>query len=164
VSTAGPPGADRVDLRLAAPEDVPALAALEQEVFGADAWSEAAVAAELTAPGRQALVAVTGKEIMGYAVTWAVGDVADLQRLVVSSRARRRGIGTRLVDDLVARTAARGACRVLLEVSEANVAARACYRGLGFCELDRRPAYYHDGSDALVLALTLSPPPPEEDL
>jgi [ribosomal protein S18]-alanine N-acetyltransferase len=164
VSAAAPPQADRLDVRLAAPDDVAALAALEQEVFGSDAWSEAVVAGELAAPGRQALVATAGREIVGYAVTWAAGDVADLQRVAVSPRARRRGIGTRLVGDLVARAAADGVGRVLLEVSEANVAARACYRGLGFGELDRRPAYYRDGSDALVLALTLSPSAPQEDL
>ena len=47
------------------------------------------------------------------------------------------------------------AATMFLEVSEANAPARALYRRLGFAEVGRRPRYYDDGGDALVLRLPL---------
>jgi ribosomal protein S18 acetylase RimI-like enzyme len=41
--------------------------------------------------------------------------------------------------------------RVLLEVSARNDGALAFYATEGFTEIDRRPAYYRDGSDAVVM-------------
>jgi ribosomal-protein-alanine N-acetyltransferase len=44
---------------------------------------------------------------------------------------------------------------MFLEVAAQNTAARALYAALGFTETGRRPAYYEDGGDALILALAL---------
>ena len=109
-----------VDLRVAEATDVDAVADLEATTFGADAWSPAAVAEELAAPGRHWLVATDGEELVGYAVTWTVDEVADLQRVVVAPAARRRGLATRLLRGLAQDAAERGARRMLLEVSAAN--------------------------------------------
>ena len=49
------------------------------------------------------------------------------------------------------------AVQMLLEVSAANPDALAFYAATGFVEIDRRPRYYRDGSDALVLRLWLAP-------
>jgi ribosomal-protein-alanine acetyltransferase len=151
-------------VRPAEASDVAAVQELELTSFGADAWSRRSVEQELTADGRRALVAVEGERLLGYAVTWTVGEVTDLQRLVVAPDARRRGLGRRLVEELVDDAAGQGTERVLLEVSAANDAALACYRSVGFVEVDRRRAYYRDGSDALVLQRDLTAPaaPTEE--
>ena len=42
--------------------------------------------------------------------------------------------------------------RVLLEVRAGNPAARGFYRAQGFREVGRRPAYYTDGEDAVLLS------------
>ena len=151
----------RVEVRAATARDVAALRALEVESFGGDAWSEHSVAEELGGDGRRALVAVEAGRLLGYAVTWTVAEVTDLQRLVVAPGARRRGLGSRLVRELVEDAVGQGSGRVLLEVSAANDAALACYRSLGFAEVDRRRTYYRDGSDALVLQLDLTADPTE---
>lgn len=151
-----------VEVRAGTTADVAAIRDLEREVFGVDAWSVQAIEQELTAQGRRSLVAVDAERLVGYAVTWTVGEVADLQRVVVASQARRLGVGGRLVSGLVEDARRRGADRVLLEVSAANRTALAWYAGLGFARIDRRPAYYRDGSDALVLQLALTPDPTEE--
>jgi ribosomal protein S18 acetylase RimI-like enzyme len=44
---------------------------------------------------------------------------------------------------------------MLLEVSAGNAAALAFYAAAGFVQIDRRPRYYRDGSDAIVLRATL---------
>jgi ribosomal protein S18 acetylase RimI-like enzyme len=47
---------------------------------------------------------------------------------------------------------------MLLEVSSENSAALAFYERSGFTEIDRRPRYYRDGSDAIVMELALHAP------
>jgi [ribosomal protein S18]-alanine N-acetyltransferase len=151
-----------VELRGAGPGDVAAIATLEQATFGADAWSASSVRDELAGPGRRSLLAADADVLVGYAVTRTTGEVADVQRVLVAPRARRRGLGSRLVRELVTHAAHEGVRRVLLEVSADNMAALACYVALGFRVIDRRAAYYRDGSDALVLQLDLSGDETEE--
>lgn len=104
---------------------------------------------------RAVLVAMSGTELIGYAILLVVAEVADVQRMAVAAAAQRQGLGTRLLEALVDRAVEAGCERVLLEVSVTNDAAVALYRGLGFDELARRPGYYRDGSDALVMAREL---------
>ena len=85
--------------------------------------------------------------ISGYVVTRLVDDVADLQRIGVHPDAQRHGLASALLAEAMKRPAA----RMLLEVAESNAAARAFYAKAGFVEIHRRPNYYRDGSDALVL-------------
>ncbi|MGN6128899.1 MAG: ribosomal protein S18-alanine N-acetyltransferase [Nocardioidaceae bacterium] len=142
-------------VRPAEATDVSAVAALEQALFGADAWSAPAVAEELAGPDRDALVAVADGEVVGYAVTRAAGDVVDLQRIAVAGQWQRQGLARDLLRSLVA--TARGSDvrpdRMLLEVSAANAAALAFYAAEGFTEVDRRRRYYRDGTDAVVMRL-----------
>ena len=137
-------------IRLATRADVPAIVDLESEVFGADAWDERAVLAELAGPGRRVVVAA---DRSGYAVSMTLGDIVDLQRIAVHPGRRRTGLASALLEDLLAHTGA--ADRMLLEVSEGNEAAVAFYAAHGFTRIDVRPRYYRDGSDALVLHRTL---------
>jgi ribosomal-protein-alanine N-acetyltransferase len=52
----------------------------------------------------------------------------------------------------------RGAVEIFLEVAEPNAAARALYACAGAREVGRRPRYYADGADALVLRIDLPRP------
>jgi len=147
-------------LRPARTADVARVAALEVDLFGADAWNEAQVVAELGAPGRAMLVAgdvAAGErpQVVGYAVLGVAGDVADLLRIGVAPAARRTGVATALLDHLLTAARAAGAERMLLEVSAANAGAQGFYAAAGFVEIHRRPRYYRDGSAALVLAREL---------
>jgi ribosomal-protein-alanine N-acetyltransferase len=132
-------------IRPATTDDIGAIAELELTLFGADAWSAQQIAEELAGAGREVLVEAGETGLLGYVVTMLVGDVADLQRIGVRPQQQRQGLATALLAE-----ALRGS-RMLLEVAEANTAARALYAGAGFVEIDRRRRYYRDGSDALVL-------------
>lgn len=138
-------------VRPATAEDIPAVTALEQQVFAADAWSTGSVREELTGARRCAVVAVHDGVVVGYAVTADAGDAVDLQRIAVRPEDRRTGAGRALLDAVLEPARAAGVERVLLEVSAANQVALAFYARAGFAEIDRRPRYYRDGSDALVL-------------
>ena len=138
-------------LRPATVEDVPAVLALEQAVFGVDAWSERSVADELTGPRRVALVACD-PGVVGYVVTASAGDVVDLHRIAVHPQRRRTGLARSLLALASSRT---GAGRMLLEVAAGNSAALAFYAAEGFTEVGRRRGYYRDGSDAVVMQRTV---------
>ena len=142
-------------IRLAVPEDAPALAALEATLFGVDAWSESAVLGELDGPGRHAVVAAEDGDVVGYAVTMRSADVVDLQRIGVRSDQQRQGVARALLDEVLDGAAAEGADRMLLEVSAVNTAALAFYAAADFVEIDRRRRYYRDGSDAVVMRRSL---------
>jgi ribosomal-protein-alanine acetyltransferase len=137
-----------VTLRAATAADVDAVALLEWEVFGSDAWSRESVREELTGPRGVCVVAELDGRVVAYVVTVATGDAVDLQRIAVHPERRRRGLARELL------TAARPGTRMLLEVSADNQAALAFYAAEGFTEIHRRPRYYRDGSDAVVMEST----------
>ncbi|MFV1999597.1 MAG: GNAT family N-acetyltransferase [Acidimicrobiia bacterium] len=76
----------------------------------------------------------------GIAVGMAVGllrahisrDVAPIVSVFVSSGARRRGIGERLMDEVEAWARRNGAVTTSLWVAEANTAARSFYQSRGY--------------------------------
>ncbi len=133
-------------IRSAVLSDLPALTALEQELFGLDAWSEVLIRQEIEGPGRRFVVA---DDLSGYAVTMGAGDIVDLLRIAVRPGARRSGLASRLLDELLVGT--EDATRMLLEVSASNAEALDFYVARQFTVIDVRPHYYRDGSEALVM-------------
>jgi ribosomal protein S18 acetylase RimI-like enzyme len=130
--------------------DLAALTALEQELFGVDAWTEELVRQEIEGPGRRFVVAEDAAgAIAGYAVTMTAGDIVDLLRIGVRPSARRSGIASELLEAVLVDT--EGASRMLLEVSVANTDALGFYVARQFSVIDVRPHYYRDGSEALVM-------------
>lgn len=150
-------------VRPATAADVPAIAALERDNLGADAWSEALVAEGVAGrlPTVHYLVAEAGtgaaRSVVGHAVASVAGDIAELQRIAVDPAHRRTGLATALLDAVVATAREGRADRLLLEVREDNAAALSFYAARGFVEVDRRRRYYRDGATAVVLRLGLGP-------
>lgn len=146
-------------VRPATPADTAAVAALEQENLGVDAWSEGLVADGIAGglPTISYLVAEHDGVVVGHAVASVVGDIAELQRIAVDPAHRRTGLASELVEAVVAHARAGGADRLLLEVREDNAGALAFYVARGFVEVDRRRRYYRDGTTAVVLRRGLGP-------
>lgn len=94
--------------------------------------------------------------VLGFANYWLVRDEVHLLNLAMHPEHRRGGIGTQLVDHVVA-FARKTRCRyVTLEVRRSNIAAIGLYRKFGFQAVGVRPRYYlEDGEDALVMVLEL---------
>lgn len=128
------------------------LAAIHATAFPPrERWGTDAISLQLALPGVFGLLHPRG----GMLLARVTGDEAEILTLAVEPRARRQGVATVLVTKALAEAHQRGACSVLLEVSVSNAAARALYRGAGFVEVGRRPRYYSDGSDALILCVDL---------
>jgi [ribosomal protein S18]-alanine N-acetyltransferase len=148
-----------VTIRAATADDVGAVAALEQECLGDDAWSAALVEEGIRGalPTIRYLVAEQEGLVVGHAVASIVGDIAELQRIAVAAEQRRHGLATALLDAVAAAGRDDGADRLLLEVREDNAGALAFYAARGFVEVDRRRRYYRDGATAVVLRRGLGP-------
>jgi ribosomal-protein-alanine N-acetyltransferase len=147
-----------MQVRAAATADLEALVALEDECEGADAWSRALLVDGLsgTVPTVSYLVADGERGVVGYAVVSCVDDIAELQRIGVTSALRRSGVGSQLLGEVFGVARREGAQRLLLEVREDNRAAIAMYAAHGFVEIDRRPRYYRDGATAIVMRLPVA--------
>jgi ribosomal-protein-alanine N-acetyltransferase len=120
-------------------------------------WSEAALAAEMGRADARVWVARVRGEVAAGAVARRAGDDVELLWIAVASSVRRRGLGAALVEAVAAWARSVGG-GVLLEVRADNHAARGLYARAGFVVVGRRPRYYRDGEDALLLA---SAPPAE---
>jgi len=140
-------------IRPAGADDVPAVAGLERDCLGADAWSEGLIREGVLGdlPTITYLVAEVSGEVVGHAVTSSAGDIAELQRIAVAPAHRRRGVAASLLAGVVDAARRTPADRLLLEVREDNRGALAFYAGQGFVEIDRRLRYYADGTTAVVL-------------
>ncbi|MBI1796839.1 MAG: tRNA (adenosine(37)-N6)-threonylcarbamoyltransferase complex dimerization subunit type 1 TsaB [Candidatus Eisenbacteria bacterium] len=140
-----------VTLRAMRDDDLPAIAAIERQVFS-DAWPESFFAGELAQPQVDARVAEQDGAIVGYSLAWLGEGTGHLGNLAVAPGHRRRGIARRMLLDLFERAQARGAGTLALEVRASNVAAQGLYRAHGFRLAGLRRGYYRDtGEDALVM-------------
>jgi [ribosomal protein S18]-alanine N-acetyltransferase len=140
-------------IRLVTRDDAGAIVAIEREAFDDDAWSDALVDLELTAPGRVVVAAEQDDVLVGYASAAVIADVADLTRIAVRPDARRSGTARALLHSLLELAAERGAERMMLEVADTNEPALGFYAASGFAEIARRRDYYARGVDAVVMEL-----------
>lgn len=130
--------------------DLSSLLALEK--YLTPSWSEQSWQVELTGPDRLVPLARIDGAVVGAACFQAVGEVADLHRIVVAPQWRRQGIAAQLLSAGLDWARQRGVREVLLEVAHTNQAAIGLYRRFGFSQVAERCNYYGPGSDALMLA------------
>lgn len=143
--------------------DAPVIAALQNDIFPDEPWSQDAVSKLIGGPGAIAWIAAGRDygEVMpvGFAIGRIAADEAEVLTIGVLAEARDKGLGRRLIEAVADKAKASGAVRLHLEVSEANAAARHLYRALDFREVGRRHGYYVAGkgvpADALLLARDL---------
>ena len=89
--------------------------------------------------------------IVGFLIARHVAPEWELENVVVAQETRGKGIGTRLGQELLRRAQQSNSDTVFLEVRESNVAARALYEGIGFCETGRRKSYYSNPLEDAIL-------------
>jgi len=123
---------------LADPSESVLLSELHAASFPA-AWTAESFGSLLKQPGTFACIAEANA---GFILVRVASDEAEILTLAVGPAARRRGIGTALVATAAEEARRLGARRMYLEVGCTNFAARTLYKGLGFVEIGKRPAYY----------------------
>lgn len=136
------------------------VAALETVVMGSDAWNGALVADELGRADRVWWAAYAADPkmplsaeapLVGYAGGWVVDGDLQILKVGVDPAWRRHGIARVLLARVADDARNLGARTSSLEVRAANAGAQALYAALGYEVLGRRPRYYSDGEDALIM-------------
>ncbi len=133
-------------------DDIAAVHAIESASFPTP-WPPYAFRQELESNGMaHYLVVRAGERIVAYAGVWLMVDEAHVTTFAVLPAYRRRGLGGRLLVDLLELCTDLGASLVTLEVRLSNTAARELYAQFGFSPVGVRPRYYSDnGEDALIM-------------
>jgi [ribosomal protein S18]-alanine N-acetyltransferase len=148
---------DGVELRTMGAADVAAVVAIERASYSVP-WSETTFRGLLRRGDSELVVATADDVIIGYAVLWCVLDQAELGNVAVTAGWRGRGIGERLVEEMIRRGDRRGVREIFLEVRPSNPVARRLYERLGFAMVGRRRNYYQEPvEDALVLRRPVEP-------
>ena len=130
---------------------VSAVAALEADVMGVDAWSEKMVADELGQRDRSWWIAEASGQLVGYAGGLVVDGRLEVLRVGVAPAWRRRGIARELLDRVAEDARNLGASVCSLEVRAGNEGAQALYAAAGLSAIGARPRYYADHEDALIM-------------
>ena len=143
-------------------DDVPAVMALERELFPDDAWTQDMFTSDLRKPGLRTRYLVAQDEtetaITGYAgILFPGGDEADVLTVAVAPGHWGKGIGTALLEALFSEAAGRKCTQMFLEVRADNPRAQNLYTRHGFTEVGVRKGYYQpSGADAIVMRKDLN--------
>lgn len=143
-----------VQVRRATPLDIPAIVAIERELF-MDPWEQAVFLEALTYYPTTYFVAVSGGTMVGF-VIGGLEDTGEnvyghLCNLGVTPSFQHRGIGRLLLDRIEHQFAFELASGVQLEVRLSNKPAQLFYRKLGYREVFRIANYYANIEDAVVM-------------
>lgn len=137
-------------------DDLDAIMTLEADGFDQGSWSRDSWTDELTVEDRQVLAYRDADDrLIAVATLHLVDDFADLLRVIVAPERRGQGIARKLLIAAILMAQASGAVRILLEVEEENLPARAVYARLGFDPIDRRRDYYGPERHAVVMELPI---------
>lgn len=171
------PAAEAVQIGPMRLEDLPQVMAIDRQSFP-QPWTEPSYRFELTenrnahflvafarsTPSPQAWWAWLARrpaprQIVGYAGMWLVVDEAHINTIAVHPAWRRRGLGERLLQSMLAKARGLNALTATLEVRVSNLGAQKLYHKYGFEEVGRRRRYYRDGEDALLMTARIDQPP-----
>jgi ribosomal-protein-alanine N-acetyltransferase len=106
--------------------------------------------------GRGLFAVIEDSGILGYLVLRKVPPEAQVLDLAVRPQDHGRGFGRALLDCAAEAARSWGCVKITLEVSAANEPALRLYRRSGFQVVGRRPKFYNDRFDAILMDLLLA--------
>ncbi|MBI4126874.1 MAG: ribosomal protein S18-alanine N-acetyltransferase [Deltaproteobacteria bacterium] len=137
--------------------DLDGVMAIEPRVFSIP-WSRQSYEELLRLDTVVVRVAKRGTKLVGYTLFQWWGDELELHTIGVEPEEQRLGIGSRLMDDLIAYAREQRVARIFLLVRSSNTAAKALYERYHFDTIATRPHYYQDNhEDALVMRRDVCP-------
>ncbi len=137
-------------------EDVPVIGRLEAEVF-TDPWPTHLYLQEVGQPMRfQRVVADANGYLAAYLFACWQADELHILKVATHPIHQGKGLATQLMEEARLHGIQGNARGLVLEVRPSNRRAVTLYRFLGYTVLGRRPHYYSDGEDALVMFYDLS--------
>ena len=141
---------DHVSIRTMTPQDLEEVLHIEG-LCQAHPWSAASFLAELDNPHSRIDLLFMEDRLAGFLCSSLVCGEMTILNVATHPSFRRRGVAARLLTHGLEQARQVGLEKVFLEVRINNAGAIALYRRFGFREISRRPGYYADGEDALVM-------------
>lgn len=123
---------------------------LEKENFS-DPWSEESLEQTFDYDYNHLLMEKRDGKVVGYLIYSDVQGEAELLRIAVDKRYRRRGIAGSLMQNMLDELSDSGAERVSLEVRAHNISAVMLYKKYGFVDIFIRANYYHNPDDDALI-------------
>lgn len=145
-----------MELREMRAEDVPAVLELSSRSFGEMAWNERDFYHAMDNAYDFCYVISEAESVLGYAILRKLGPEAEVQEICIAEGFRKRGLGERLMEELLKKARELRGEKVFLEVREGNFPARRLYEKKGFQSQYKRKDYYTAPiEDALIMCLPL---------
>ena len=153
-----------LSIRRASAEDLETIHKIEKECFLSEAFTKEQIEYFLAAPNVINLIAELNGKPVGF-VTGALekyeGEVVGhIYSVDVLEKYRRRGVASRLIEELEKAFAQEGVRTCYLEVKVDNIAARSLYEKLGYRAFEVLLNYYGIGAHGIRLRKRLSNPSP----
>ncbi len=140
-----------VEIRRLRLSDIPAIEQVERRAYQTP-WSRTMFAGELAKPTSRCYGAFEADRLVGYLIVSRYVDAWHVMNLAVDEPFRGRGLGQRLLEQLIGDTRGDGTRGYTLEVRVTNHGAIRLYERLGFAPTGIRRGYYTDNrEDALIM-------------
>jgi [ribosomal protein S18]-alanine N-acetyltransferase len=128
---------------------------LEKAIFPSP-WRRSFFLSDINRPQGLSVVAEEDGVILGYAVAWGTEET-HLANLAVNECERGKGVGGKLLDEVIAFARRSEANSMYLEVRVSNAIARKFYSERGFVPTYLRKGYYENGEDAVIMERDVEP-------
>lgn len=137
--------------RLAENKDIELLSELENKVFHSPWTLEQFKYEVLENQYAKVIVLILDDTLVGYIDYWIIFDQATINKVCVSEKFRKQGIGQKLLD-FALKDFKKNECLIAtLEVRVSNKAAISLYEKNGFEIVLTKKQYYSDGEDAFYM-------------
>ena len=113
-------------------------------------WSKKQWANELKKEGIKVFGLLVSNLVIGICVFNIVLDEAQINFFAINQKFRKKGYGSYFMSYLIRKCEELSLKKLLLEVSQSNVAAERFYAHFDFSTVGIRENYYKDGSHALL--------------
>lgn len=122
-------------------DEIAQVAEIERQIFSIP-WSEKAFRDSMESDNTIYIVAKENDNVAGYAGMYLSFEEGNITNVAVNPLSRRKGIGEKIVRDILNRAYEKGVRDVFLEVRETNSVAIALYEKIGFKEEGIRKNFY----------------------
>ncbi len=142
-------------LRPMALTDLDIIVEVEHKVFS-DPWPRQSFEFEITKNRFSIpLVLEHQNEIIGYAIIWRIYEEFHIANIAIRPEHQGKKLGKWLLEKIL--NMADDARYAILEVREKNARAIKLYEKFGFNTIMKRPRYYQNGENALVMQKIFQP-------
>lgn len=118
-----------------------------------DFWNFDVFRSELENENSKYLVAKFNTEIVGFAGIWKAVDDIHITNIVTKKCYRYKGIGSKLLEELIELSKKENLSSLTLEVNENNIYAIKLYEKYNFKKIGLRRNYYAQNENATIMTL-----------